>query len=589
MQTFARKENKAQEPTSADIARSRMPTPGPSHRALELQRVIGNAAVGRMLRTQADLGQTAVPPIVGDVVHSIGIPLDPAIGASSGARLGLDFSHVRVHTDETAARSADTVRARAYTVGSHIVFARGAYEPQTPEGAHLIRHELVHVAQQSGSDAAPTPRTMTHPHDASEREAHALATHGTTDASPMRTANTLGPVVARLDVEAVGLEESRLEALRHGLDPNQPASKPLDPLEKELREAVRNPQPRAPEPTVAGDPIQQAHALPKVYGEDLWTLPRIQDEMTAIAAATEAREQATMKAGGKVKNNAADMMEYWKQHFISSVEYILYIRNHKRDILLAQLRAQEETLAKSAPADLVVQVEALRRTFKDRWQHEVDRAADGFVIVARNESLFLTEKQAAKPVRVSAPDEIIEGTVTASAHPDTMVYTPGKPDQTSAPVAPSVVRFMKAVQKETGKKAKADNYAQHEEYNPPYKVTTEVGNIGKYSFDVDLQGLVKINAEGFYDREQLFQFFLGVDRAAKATQIEWVAFYNDFAVAKQVNEELKEEHIHFSGGGSAGTGKEGSIHHGPAPYILHVHVNIMPTGDLEPRVFVPRP
>jgi hypothetical protein len=28
---------------------------------------------------------------------------------------------------------------------------------------------------------------------------------------------------------------------------------------------------------------------------------------------------------------------------------------------------------------------------------------------------------------------------------------------------------------------------------------------------------------------------------------------------------------------SAGPGKEGRIHHGPAPYILHVHFNIMPT------------
>src|SRR6266566_2456180 len=35
---------------------------------------------------------------------------------------GADFSHVRVHADERAARSADEIGALAYTAGPHIVF-----------------------------------------------------------------------------------------------------------------------------------------------------------------------------------------------------------------------------------------------------------------------------------------------------------------------------------------------------------------------------------------------------------------------------------------------------------------------------------
>src|SRR5262249_34843209 len=138
---------------------------------------------------------------------------------------------------------------------------------------------------------------------------------------------------------------------------------------------------------------------------------------------------------------------------------ILYIRRgDRRAQVLKQLRAEEEKLVKSAPADLVEQVEALRSTFKDRWQQEVDRAADQFVTVASNEAQFLTVKQATTPVSIYGLPEQLEGTVEASAHTDTVV-------KTSTPVAPSVVVFMNAVQKESGLKARADNYLKHERYS----------------------------------------------------------------------------------------------------------------------------
>ena len=53
-------------------------------------------------------------------------PSSPDQAAAVG---GPDFSAVRVHTDATAARGAKAVSARAYTVGSDIVFAAGAYDP----------------------------------------------------------------------------------------------------------------------------------------------------------------------------------------------------------------------------------------------------------------------------------------------------------------------------------------------------------------------------------------------------------------------------------------------------------------------------
>src|SRR5262249_752987 len=66
---------------------------------------------------------------------------------------------VQVHTDGAAASSAKSVQAHAYTVGNHIVFGEGRYQPETPEGRHTLAHELTHVVQQrqgpvDGTDAA---------------------------------------------------------------------------------------------------------------------------------------------------------------------------------------------------------------------------------------------------------------------------------------------------------------------------------------------------------------------------------------------------------------------------------------------------
>jgi len=62
-------------------------------------------------------------------------------------RFGQDFSRVRVHTSRQAADSARAMGARAYTVGSDIVFASGQYQPGIPAGDHLLAHELTHVIQ----------------------------------------------------------------------------------------------------------------------------------------------------------------------------------------------------------------------------------------------------------------------------------------------------------------------------------------------------------------------------------------------------------------------------------------------------------
>jgi len=86
-----------------------------------------------------------------DVLSSSGRPLDPDTSAHFTDRLGYDLVSVRVHHDEQAARSADSIGAAAYTVGNRIVFAEGRYDPGTVAGRHLLAHELAHTIQQARS------------------------------------------------------------------------------------------------------------------------------------------------------------------------------------------------------------------------------------------------------------------------------------------------------------------------------------------------------------------------------------------------------------------------------------------------------
>src|SRR6516225_8598085 len=54
-----------------------------------------------------------------------GQPLSAISRGLMERRFGYDFSRVRVHTDAGANESAHAVNAHAFTVGEHIVFARG--------------------------------------------------------------------------------------------------------------------------------------------------------------------------------------------------------------------------------------------------------------------------------------------------------------------------------------------------------------------------------------------------------------------------------------------------------------------------------
>src|SRR5947209_2458285 len=114
-----------------------------------------------------------VPPIVHEVLSSPGHPLDAETRAFMEPRFGHDFSKVRVHANDHADRSVHAVNALAYTVGGHVVFGVGQYQPDTAAGRKLLAHELTHVVQQS--DGIQANLMINKPSDQYDQEADRTA------------------------------------------------------------------------------------------------------------------------------------------------------------------------------------------------------------------------------------------------------------------------------------------------------------------------------------------------------------------------------------------------------------------------------
>lgn len=95
------------------------------------------------------------------------------------SRLGHDLAAVRVHHGPSANRAARALGARAFTVGSDIVFAGGQYTPATHSGRQTLAHELSHVIQQGRGAVDGQPidggLTVSDPSDRFERAAERTA------------------------------------------------------------------------------------------------------------------------------------------------------------------------------------------------------------------------------------------------------------------------------------------------------------------------------------------------------------------------------------------------------------------------------
>src|SRR5262249_14351826 len=85
-----------------------------------------------------------------------GNPLAPSVRSAMGARPGPAFAAVRVPRDGAAAGAARALGARAFAVGTDVVFGADQFTLSTLPGQAMLAHELAHVVQQGeAGDAEP--------------------------------------------------------------------------------------------------------------------------------------------------------------------------------------------------------------------------------------------------------------------------------------------------------------------------------------------------------------------------------------------------------------------------------------------------
>jgi hypothetical protein len=73
-------------------------------------------------------------------------------------RLGVDLDYLEIHTDANAGLLAQQINARAFTLGNHIFFAPGQWQPHTYRGMHLLAHEVAHTLQNRRPDTPEGPQ-----------------------------------------------------------------------------------------------------------------------------------------------------------------------------------------------------------------------------------------------------------------------------------------------------------------------------------------------------------------------------------------------------------------------------------------------
>jgi Domain of unknown function (DUF4157) len=115
---------------------------------------------GSSTRTQvnAGTGDMELSDAAESVVRNLGPgrPLESSTRAPFENHFGRDLSSVRVHDGPAASEAADSIQARAFTLGNSIAFRSGEFAPQSKQGQHLLAHELAHTVQQ-GAAGPPQP------------------------------------------------------------------------------------------------------------------------------------------------------------------------------------------------------------------------------------------------------------------------------------------------------------------------------------------------------------------------------------------------------------------------------------------------
>lgn len=127
-------------------------------------------------------------------------------------------------------------------------------------------------------------------------------------------------------------------------------------------------------------------------------------------------------------------------------------------------------------------------------------------------------------------------------------------------VAPEMADFLTTLKNDPKTASfKASNYRGH-----------GGGSWAGKGFSADLTLSTPLDQRGFWQHSAAVDFLMQIDATAKAMGARWRVLYNDFRVAEEVNAATGTRNVEFMGTSSAT-----SINwHGPAPLILHFHLDL---------------
>ncbi len=184
-----------------------------------------------------------------------GVPLDPQTLRRMEANLRVPLGDIRIHDDPGAWTLCAHLGALAHTAGTHLFFAKGAYQPGTVAGRNLLGHQLERAvawraAQQAAEAteavhpaAAPAPPVAAQPHEALHQPP--VAAHAPVAAAPQtqRVEDDRATIVGELTRRA-----AQPASRRRGPGRGHPAVRPR-----------RDEPTRAPERQRRGCPLRGHH------------------------------------------------------------------------------------------------------------------------------------------------------------------------------------------------------------------------------------------------------------------------------------------------------------------------------------------
>jgi hypothetical protein len=154
---------KSQSATSSRTPKeSQGPAPaGVANEILNLQHAAGNRAVSQLLARAAQESSQRLD-------ESVRVPMEQSLGAK--------LDGVRVHSGSSSSAAADSLGARAYTIGSDIYLGSDAQHLSPQQRNQLLAHEAVHTVQQGGQPVAIQGKMeVSHPGDGAEVEAENIS------------------------------------------------------------------------------------------------------------------------------------------------------------------------------------------------------------------------------------------------------------------------------------------------------------------------------------------------------------------------------------------------------------------------------